>query len=43
MSLASRAHKPLIPQIDGERLWQSLMELAQIGATPRWSLPIGID
>ncbi|WP_256680669.1 Zn-dependent hydrolase [Pseudomonas sp. LTJR-52] len=35
MSLASRAHKPLIPQIDGERLWQSLMELAQIGATPK--------
>ena len=25
-------------QVNGERLWASLMELAQIGAT-RWSVP----
>jgi N-carbamoyl-L-amino-acid hydrolase len=25
---------PALPRIDGARLWQSLMELAQIGATP---------
>ena len=25
----------LLPRVNGKRLWQSLMDLAQIGATPK--------